>query len=183
MSPSATSEPFKVNVVNAVSADAPPTRTVNVNTLVVPSWAVMVTVTWLSPSTRSSFPATTTVANSFLVSTVTSTEVVSGSTVTMSPDTVTTPSTEIIPEASLEGTRMITLYSAVVVPSGAVTVTSSSFSPTTRSVPPTTSNVDSDLAVSTTTSTDVTPPLVSYVSPSTTSEPLIVKVASSVLVL
>ena len=161
MSPSATSAPFKVSVVRAVSADAPPTRTVNEYTLIVPSWAVMVTVTRLSPSMSSSLPVTTTVANSFLVSTDTSTEVVSGSTVTTSPETVSTPSTEMIPEASLEGTRMITLYSTVVSPSGAVTVTRSSFSPATRLDPPTTWNVDSDLAVSTTTSTEVTPPLVS----------------------
>ena len=122
----------------------------------------MVTVTALSPSTRSSFPTTTTVANSFEVSTETSTELVSGSTVTTSPAMVSTPSTEMtLAEASLEGTRIITLYSAVVSPSGAVTVTRSSFSPAIRLVPPTTWTVDSDLAVSTTTSTEVTPPLVS----------------------
>ena len=161
MSPSATAAPFKVNVVKVVSAEAPPTRTVNETTLVVPSWAVMVTVTRLSPSIRSSLPVTTTVANSFLVSTDTSTEAVSGSTVTTSPETVTVPSTEIVPKTSLEGTKMITLYSAVVSPSGAVTVTTSSFSPTIRFVPPTTSKLDSDLAVSTTTSTEITPPLVS----------------------
>ena len=155
MSPSTTSAPFKVNVVRAVSAEAPPTRTVNETTLVVPSWAVMVTVTRLSPSMRSSLPAITTVANSFPVSTDTSTEEVSGSTVTTSPETVSMPSTEIIPEASLEGTKIITLYSAVVSPSGAVTVTRSSFSPATSSVPPTTSKLDSDLTVSTTTSTEV----------------------------
>ena len=122
----------------------------------------MVTVTALSPSTRSSFPTTTTVANSFEVSTETSTELVSGSTVTMSPEMVSTPSTEMtFAEASLDGTRIVTLYSAVVTPSGAVTVTISSFSPAISLVPPTTWNVDSDLAVSTTTSTEVTPPLVS----------------------
>ena len=68
-------------------------------------------------------------------------------------------------------------------PSAAVTVTLSSFSPTIRFEPPKISNVASGFSVSTTTSTELTPESVSKVSPSTTSEPLIVKVSSSVLVL
>ena len=104
--------------------------------------------------------------------------------VSTSPSTTATPLTvTVAPAFELEGTKIVTLYSEVVTPSGAVTVTRSSFSPRTSSVPPTTSKVDSDLAVSTTTSTEVVLSSVSYVSPSTTSEPLIVKVASSVLVL
>ena len=138
----------------------------------------------LSPAISSSAPRTTEVANSFVVSTETSTEVESFSTVTMSPAAVSRPFTKIpVTELSLEGTRMITLYSAVVSPSGAVTVTVSSFSPTTRSVPPTTSNVDSILSGSIVSSTEVTPGSVSKVSPSATSEPLIWNTASSVFVL
>ena len=96
-------------MVNAVSAEAPPTRTVNMYWLVEPSWAVTVTVTMLSPSTRSSFPATRTVANSFEVSTDTSTDAVSFSTVTTSPEIVSSPSTLIFAVLSLEGTKIITV--------------------------------------------------------------------------
>ena len=138
----------------------------------------------LSPSTSASAPVTTEVANSLVASTVTSTSVVSFSTVMMSPGAESTPLMKIpVTELSLEGTRISTLYSAVVSPSGAVTVTVSSFSPTTRSVPPRTSNVASILTVSINSSTEVALASVSKVSPSATSMPLILKTESSVFVL
>ena len=98
----------------------------------------------------------------------------------MSPAIVLRPFTEIDALVSFDGITIVTLYSAVVSPSAAVTTTSSSFSPTIRLLPPKIWNVASAFRVSTTTSTEVTFASASKESPSETSEPLMVKDASSV---
>ena len=124
--------------------------------MVSPSSAVTVTSSSFSPTVRPVSPETSNVASwsARVTSTPRSTtphwKVRTSPSATAAPLTVTEA-----PALELDGTKMITLYSTVVSPSGAVTVTRSSFSPRTSSVPPTTSNVDSDLAVSTTTSTEV----------------------------
>ena len=64
--PSITAMPFRVKLVSAVSAEAPPTRTVNSYVSESPLGAVTVIVIVLSPSSRASAPSTTTSAVSSL---------------------------------------------------------------------------------------------------------------------
>ena len=155
-SPETTSVPFTWNTDNETSTLASLFKVI-VNVLTVsPSAAVTVTTSSLAPTSRSAPPSTLTVASASPATTSTTTEVTSHSKVSTSPSTTAAPLTVTTALAlELTGTKITTLYSTVVSPSGAVTVTTSSFSPATRSVPPTTSKLDSDLTVSTTTSTEV----------------------------
>ena len=151
------------------------TRIVTAYVFTVPSAAVIVIVTWLSPSTNPDFPEITRVASGSFADASTATEAVRAGTTTTAPAATDVPLTFIdFKLASEEGgvTYRFTELVLVVVPSAATTVTVNALSPLTKLLPPETVTLANGSLAVAFTDTALVPRLKVTLVPEVTSEPL-----------